>query len=307
MFAHVLVPLDGSALAEAVLPYIHALGASPGTRVTLLHLIEHPAPAKIHGSRHLQTVPDAEAYLAEIAKTLATDGIAANIHVDTNEGRDTAGRVSTHAAEWGADLVVMCAHGRSGIGRWLFGSIAQKVLDDGVAPVMLVLPVLGREPRPPVTLDRFLLPLDGTPDGETVLPVAAKIAGAQGGTVHLLMVVPTADSLNGAMASVARFSPNVTAELLKNAGADAVMYLNGLAARLQAGGAVVEATVERGDPATVIADVAKRTRPDAVLMASHGRAGLEGVWAGSVGNKVLTRTDGPFILVRAPGKPQKVG
>lgn len=307
MFAHLLVPLDGSGLAETTLPYVHALARAygDGARVTLLHLIEREAPSSVHGARHLTTVPEADAYLAELAAGFRAEGIAADTHVDTNERGDTAGRIVDHAAEMGADLVVLSAHGRSGLGRWLFGSIAQKVLAVGVAPVLMVLPIAGNEPRLP-TLTHILLPLDGTADAEVALPLAEQLARATGATMHLVLVVPTVGSLSGAMSSIARFSPKVTAELLESAGSDAVVYLDGLAARLRAAGIAVEASIARDDPATAILNLAKRVHADLIVMASHGRAGMGGAWAGSVSNKILARSPGPFLLIRAPGTPQTI-
>jgi nucleotide-binding universal stress UspA family protein len=307
MFAHLLVPLDGSGLAETTLPYVRTLAHGSGERahVTLLHLIERGAPSSVHGARHLTTVPDAEAYLTEIAERFRAEGITVDTHVDTNEGGDTAGRIVDHVAEMKVDLVVLCAHGRSGLGRWLFGSIAQKVLAVGIAPVLMVLPTGGTEPRPP-TLRQILLPLDGTPDAEIALPLAADLARAMGGTMHLVLVVPTVGSLSGAMSSIARFSPKVTAELLESAGSDAVVYLDALAGRLRAAGIPVETSIARDDPATAILDRARQVHADLFVMASHGRAGMGGAWAGSVSNKVLARSPGPFLLIRAPGPPQTI-
>src|SRR4051794_36064778 len=107
MFAHLLVPLDGSGLAETVLPYVRLIAHVNGTRVTLLHLIERNAPASVHGARHVTTVPEAEAYLNGVAESLRHDGVTANTHVDTNEAGDTAGRIVDHAAELKIDLVVL--------------------------------------------------------------------------------------------------------------------------------------------------------------------------------------------------------
>lgn len=306
MFAHLLVPLDGSGLAETVLPYVRLIAHANGTRVTLLHLIERNAPISVHGARHLRTVAEAESYLNDLAASLRRDGITVETHVDTNEEGDTAGRIVDHAAEMQVDLVVLCAHGRSGLGRWLFGSIAQKVLAIGVAPVLLVIPTAGSEPRVPA-FTNILLPLDGEADAEVALPLAETIGRATGATLHLLLVVPTVGSLSGTMASIARFSPNVTAELLDKAGEDAVTYLQGLASRVTKSGVTVQTFVARDDPADAILDAAKQVNADLIVMASHGRAGFGGAWAGSVSNKILARSTGPFLLIRAPGEPHTIG
>lgn len=303
MFTHLLVPLDGSSLAEAVLPYVRLLGAQSGARVTLLHLIERGAPASVHGERHLRSVADADAYLREVAAALVADGVTVETHVDTNEAGDTAGRIVDHASEWGADLTILCAHGRSGVGRWLFGSIAQRVLAVGIAPVLLVRPEAGRA-RTPIMLHTILVPLDGTANAEVTLPLVADIARAMDARVELFMVIPTTDTLSGAMSSVARFSPNVTTTLLNDAEKAAVDYLDTCMRRLCDSGVTTTATVTRGDTADELVAAAKTTHADIVAMASHGRQGLAGIWAGSVGNKVLARVNGPFLLIRAPGIPR---
>lgn len=305
-FRQILVPLDGSSLAEAVLPYVRLLGKGPETHVFLVHLIERGAPASVHGDRHLRTVPDAEAYLANIAAMLAADGLTVQTHVDTNEAGDTAGRIVDHAVETNTDLIALCAHGQSGIGRWLFGSIAQKVLVVGVAPVLLVRPKAERR-QATVTLRAILTSLDGTPDAEVALPVVERIAQAIDARVHLLLVVPTAETLTGAMSSIARFSPNMTNAILDDTERVATEYLDERLGHLHDVGVEASAVVTRGDPADELVAAAKEIHADLVVMASHGRQGLAGIWAGSVGNKVLARVDGPFLLVRALGTPHTPG
>jgi nucleotide-binding universal stress UspA family protein len=76
VFAHLLVPLDGSPLAEAALPAAVALGQRSSARLTLLHVLERRAPATIHGHRHLTNLAEAEAYLGEVAAGFAAAGVA---------------------------------------------------------------------------------------------------------------------------------------------------------------------------------------------------------------------------------------
>jgi len=303
MFHHLLIPLDGSGLAETTLPYVRTLAHGSGDRahVTLLHLIERAAPSSVHGARHLTTVPDAETYLTEIAARFRAAGITVATHVDTNEGNDTAGRIVDHAAEMQADLIVLCAHGRSGLGRWLFGSIAQKVLAVGVAPVLMVIPT--KHGAPP-HFGRILVPLDGSTEAEIALLYAREIVGALGGTLDLVYAVPKVESLTGGRAAVARYSPTASAALLDEAEEGATTYMGAIADRLRADHIAVEATIVRDDPATAIVKAAGRSHADLIVMASHGRAGMAGAWAGSVSSKVLARAPGPFLLVRAPGTPQ---
>lgn len=305
-FARVLVPLDGSVLAEAALPYARLLVRAPDATVTLLHVIERGAPDSVHGDRHLASVGEAEAYLTAVAERLRVDGVRAETHVHPNETGDTAGGIVDHAAEYRADLVVLCNHGRGGLQRFLFGSIAQKVLGEGVAPVLLVIPTADSDITV-ARLDNIVLALDGTPEAEVALPLAEGVVRTTGGSLTLLLVVPTAETLTGDMAAISRFTPTATAELLQQAEIGAGPYLQSVRDRLAAAGVVTNARVKRGEPATTIADTATRIGADLIVMASHGRAGFSGALGGSVGNRVVARSRGPFLLVRAPGEPTRRG
>lgn len=124
-FGHLAVPLDGSRMAEAAVPVALALATRLPARVTLLHVIERAAPETVHGDRHLTGVAEAEAYLAEVARRFAVAGIAAEVHAHPNPEGDVAAGIADHAAELGARLVVLCAHGRGGLRGWLSGTVAQ--------------------------------------------------------------------------------------------------------------------------------------------------------------------------------------
>src|SRR5436309_8423104 len=109
-FAHILVPLDGSRLAEAVLPAVLAIATRFHSRVTLLHVLERRPPATIHGDRHLMQAPEAAAYLGDVAARLRQEGIEVNAHVhDAPEG-DLPRSLVEHAEEFAPDLIVLCAH-----------------------------------------------------------------------------------------------------------------------------------------------------------------------------------------------------
>src|SRR6476469_2113770 len=102
----ILVPLDGSRLAESALPVAISLAERVRARVTLLHILERNAPAKIHGERHLTSVGEAESYLHGIASRFADAGIAVEIHAHPSPEGNVAASVAAHAAEVGATLIV---------------------------------------------------------------------------------------------------------------------------------------------------------------------------------------------------------
>src|SRR5574341_1515835 len=167
MFRHLLVPLDGSGLAEAVLPATASLAERLGATVTLLHVMERDAPATIHGERHLTEMGDAESYLQEVARRLALRDQAVARHVHQPKEGDVARAIVQHAAELGVDLIVLSTHGRGGLRELVIGTIAQRVLQRGTAPIFLIHPTGGSPP--PFTCRTILGPLDGTAAHEPAL------------------------------------------------------------------------------------------------------------------------------------------
>jgi nucleotide-binding universal stress UspA family protein len=144
MLNHVLVPLDGSKLAEEALP--HALNIlAPRGKITLLSAVDVPE-VPMYGYYPPTTVPDYEAakeellpqaktYLENIAKHLGKDDIQIVLEAQIGE----PAHVITEVAEkLHVDAIVMSTHGRSGLGRWLFGSVTQKVLSAKPCPVYVV-------------------------------------------------------------------------------------------------------------------------------------------------------------------------
>ena len=125
MFKHLLIPLDGSELAEAVLPAAGDLAARAGARVTLLHVIERKAPESVHGQHHLRDASEAEEYLREAARHFPA-GVEVNRHVHVREVRDVAHSLADHADELGPDLVVMCSHGEGRLRDWLSGTFRNR-------------------------------------------------------------------------------------------------------------------------------------------------------------------------------------
>ena len=154
MFKRLLVPLDGSRLAEAAIPAAHLLAQKAGASVALLHIIEKDAPTQIHGERHLTNIDEATAYLAEAAQRFPPD-IPVECHVHTLETANVARGIADHLLELHQDTVVMAAHGHGGLHHMLFGNIAQQVVALGTLPVLLV------HPDGDFTCHRILLPHDG--------------------------------------------------------------------------------------------------------------------------------------------------
>ena len=300
MFARLLIPLDGSRLAESVLPAAQVLARQFGSAVTLLHVIERHPPADVHGERHLASIPEAEAYLGAIAAKTFKD-LKVSIHVHGPDAGEVAAIIARHAEEFQVDLIALCTHGRGGARELLYGSVAQQVLGRGLVPVLLIRPEgIGQA----FTCARVVVPLDGSPASEAALPPAEVLARAFGGQLHLLTVVPTLATVPTDRAPAALLLPGATAATLEIEEQAARGYLVSLAARLRAAAGAVEVEVGRGDPAFVVVETADRVGGDLLVMATHGRSGMSAVWAGSMATRIEARCRRPMLLVRAPGVPE---
>jgi len=141
MYKKILVPLDGSELAEKALDHAEKLGATFDAEVILLQVVPF---MPIYGAPEL-VVPfvvderqkeAAEKYLTRVAEELKKKGLEVTAKVKI--GMQVAAEIIDFAEESGVDLIVICTHGRSGITRWVLGSVAQKVLTRAETPILLV-------------------------------------------------------------------------------------------------------------------------------------------------------------------------
>jgi len=294
---HLIVPLDGSRLAEAALPITRQLAQKLGAPVTLVHLIERNPPHQIHGDRHLSDPEEAERYLSELGRRIfpADSGVAQHVHA--TEITDVPRAIAEHATELGSDLVVMCAHGQIGLRTLLFGSIAQKVAASSAVPVLLirpgeagVAPILGERP--------ILVLLDDTGVDAQSLSLAVALAKAFGGSLHLVVVVPTLRTLSGVGAASGLLLPATTTKILQLAHADASDYLSRQIAQLQAEGLRVVGEVLRGEPSEIIVKTARQVDPDLIVLGIHNEEGLADFLSKSAVSKVASSTPLPLLLVR---------
>jgi nucleotide-binding universal stress UspA family protein len=306
MFKHILIPLDGSLLAEAVLPTGAYLAGVCGSAVTLLHVIEHDAPQEIHGERHLHDAGEAGEYLDEVARRSFPAGMRVERHVHTDGVTDVAAGIALHVGEFAPDLILMCTHGRGGLHGFIFGRIAHQVVKLGSKPVLLIPPhVAGIVPT--FSCKRLLVALDGNPAHEDALRVAAGLAQVCTAELQLLMVVPTAGTLSGEEAATAVLLPGATAALLDLAEQEARQYLQRHLSSLQAAGVTVTAVVLRGNPVTDIITAAEQAKTDLIVMATHGKIGIEAFWSRSAAPNVATRTIIPLLLVPVTGHTERGG
>jgi nucleotide-binding universal stress UspA family protein len=142
VYKRVLIPLDGSPAAEGVLPFIMQIAGPLDLEVVLLRVLEPIAPMAVEGTREVrlenveERTAEAHAYLRPLADRLAMRGVRAQTVV--RRGADVPGEIHAAVREAGADLVAMSTHGREGLSRVLFGSVAESVLRHSDVPVFLM-------------------------------------------------------------------------------------------------------------------------------------------------------------------------
>ena len=141
MYKRVLIPLDGSPLAEGILPFILDIAGPLDMEVILVRVMQPVMPLAIEGTRHFMAddvavrLEEAREYLASVAADLRGRGVRGT--TDARHG-DPVTELVAAARETGADLIAMTTHGRSGFGRLLFGSVAEAVLRQAEIPVLMM-------------------------------------------------------------------------------------------------------------------------------------------------------------------------
>jgi nucleotide-binding universal stress UspA family protein len=258
--------------------------------------VEKNAPSEVHGQPHLRNAEDAEAYLNLLSQRAFPPGTAVDCHVHAVEADDVAGSIVAHADELEHDLAVMCSHGRGQALHLFLGSIAQKVIALGSRPVLITHPD-DQGGAFPFTCNNILVPLDDDPGHAQALPVSQEIARTCDAALHLVMVVPRFASLSGVEKVSSRMLPATSSRILEMASLDARESFRRQLESLQGEGFTASAHVLRGDPAKMIAKAAGHAKVDLIVLATHGKTGMEAFWAGSVTHRICTLTRIPLLLI----------
>jgi len=312
----ILVPLDGSQLAEHILPHVKTMAPLLGADLRLLRVVSEAqmtggeswgyALASVYGvpeSEELQREyhdasmealrQRAQAYLDAHARVLKELDLTVTTDVRCGSPAET---IVQAASECGGDaMIAMATHGYGGLRRWALGSVADKVIHATNAPVLLVRGEAPATVHPP---RRILVPLDGSGLAQQALPLARELAHAARAELILLRaVVPMIEAYVGApmLGRPIAESSEAISSLREYALEDLEAQATALRAELPH--ILTHAII--GYPAEVIVDEAREMEVDLIVMATHGYGGLRRWALGSVADKVLHATTTPLILVRA--------
>jgi nucleotide-binding universal stress UspA family protein len=155
LYKRLLVPLDGSTVAESILPFVEQVAGPLDAEVVLLNVIEPPSPGEIVASVGVVS-PDVwrarelevKQYLAGLERRLAAKGLRVERRLQMGRAAD---EILAAATALGADLIAMTTHGRSGIARLLFGSVAEAVLRGSTVPLLMFRVTPARREREATT------------------------------------------------------------------------------------------------------------------------------------------------------------
>src|SRR5215469_13003349 len=180
MYSKILIPLDGSKTAEKVLPYARALAENLKARVELisaLNVAEMAAHISAEHARHLDTITEeGERRSLEYLKKIATTFPGGSVACTVEKGRPEDVILEKAALDAGT-LIAMATHGRSGLDRWLLGSVAEKVLRGASNPTLVVRAKKEKNPAwEMATLKRVVVPVDGSELSERILPHVEALA-----------------------------------------------------------------------------------------------------------------------------------
>lgn len=294
----VLVPLDGSELAEGALPIARALTEALGGTLRLITVVDTgmPWPRARATAEHDQLLEgeraQAERYLHEQAAALNLAGRQAAVLLAQGEPVE---QLLAAAAEPDVAFVAMATHGRGGLQRWYLGSVADKLMRLAPCPVLLITPDPDADPAAAAPLRRIAVPLDGSELAEAALPIAAHLAERSGAALQLVRAQPLVLTATAPYPYVPEIG-DVQAEV---EAADEV-YLQRQQNRFPSLHNT-DTVLLRGSAVALI-EYFKQEPPDLVVMTTHGRGGIKRLVLGSTADRSV-RAGLPTLLLRPDVRP----
>lgn len=297
MYRQILVPLDGSKTAENVLPYARFLTANLKIPAQLISVVETPVSADAETALYLDSlieraVATSQEYLSRVAKTF----VGVNVTITVEQGNPEEIILARAEADEKI-LIAMATHGRSGMSRWLLGSIAEKIVRDTKNPVFLVRAKDDAKTDGEATLNSIIVPLDGSKLAESILPTVIDLATAMTLKVVLLQTF----SLKQIIYSYKDYIPDF-AELERDSKSGATRYLERKEQQLKSAGLEVLSVVSEGEAAETIIELAKGSPDSLIAMCTHGRSGVRRWMLGSITEKVVRHAEDPVLTIRAKGE-----
>jgi len=308
MYKRMLVPLDGSELAEVVFTYAKELAGRLDLDIVFLHVCS-PEEHELRPMHRAYIEHAAEIVRNQSQEVQERTGIQPGGKPVEARGELVVGypaeEILRYADENDIDFILMATHGRSGIRRWTMGSVADKVLSASKVPVWLARAGIPDE----IIYDKWprrtmLVPLDGSELAESVLPHAEALAKQRGAELVDVVLLRVCEPL-----SMPSYYENEFSEMPLNWAAyeqqymakdkeKAKEYLARIEKRLKDSNISARSEVLTGKAGDVIVDYAKKNPFNLIAMATHGRSGLNRLVYASVTENVLRGVSSPIFLIR---------
>jgi len=274
MFNHILLPLDGSQLAECVLPHILPIAQTSHTQVTLLNVLEQFSVSDSSQTLDVMNCAirkvEAQTYLAEMADRLSKAGL--NVDTALAEGKP-AEQIIDYAHLHKVSLIVLSSHGRNGLSDWNISSVVQKVLLRAYSSLLIIPAYLQREMEfENFRYQRVFVALDGSLRAEWVLPTATEIAARHQASLTLATVVSRPEMPSHLPLSYEEVG--MVNRVIERNRRYAEEYLERLCARLQKiCGDIQTNVVVCDNPVDALHELVEQARADLVVLSAHGFSG----------------------------------
>lgn len=303
MFERIMVPLDCTPVSEQALDPAVSLAKASGAPLHLTTALM-PTLMGLPEITDKESIGEAQAEYLEKVATKVRDAGVSEVSTKLLRSDDIVEGLEEHRKELGADLTVMCTHGRGPVERAWLGSVADRLVRASDAPVLLVRASGdGETPTDAIHGDasfgRIFVPLDGSHLSRQALDIATKLGGKEA-TYLLARIIENPHALGSLWFPAAA---DLTDEQMQKARTLAEAQLDLEVKSFEPKGYKVEAFAEFAAPiAQGIHDLAASHDADVIVIATHGRRGIGRLMLGSVADKVVRAADRPVLVVR-PKEP----
>lgn len=293
MIRQVLIPLDGSKLAEQVIPHLLRFITPDQTELLLMTALSSTLPSDKSNSNLAISESTSTSQNYKIHEQLNNvtqelNQISFSVTERVVPGAPTNSILSL-AEEAFVDLIAMSTHGRTGLRRVLLGSVADEVVCNARPPIFLTPAAITAPPK--FTPRTILLPLDGTALAEAAIPIAQQFAQNTGATLSFIRILDSNYSEHEQSANQTDTTKQATSQ-------QATRYLEQIKLRLQLANVTSRYQITSGDPAVAIIRASHTEQVDLIVMSTHGRSGVGRIIHGSVTRQIIGSAICPLVLIR---------
>ncbi|MBK7456083.1 MAG: universal stress protein [Anaerolineales bacterium] len=308
MFDTILAPLDGSQLADCVLPHVIAIAHSFDSEVTLLRMLE-----KTQAGTSAQLFDLVNWQINKTRATLYLEKIKARFQREKTRAQTAvieglvADGITEYAHSHGIKLIVLSSHGRNGLTRWGISSITQKIIMSAQTSLLIVRAhqdgIHSDELSERLLYKRILVPLDGSQRAENVLPIVTQLAQFHRAQIHLVQIIQTPEMAR--QMPPTREDIDLSNRIVSRNQEEAGRYLEQLKSRSFLEGLSIQIHLITSDnTAVALHQFVDQENIDMVALSAHGYSGIHQWPYGSMANNFVQYGKVPLLIVQdLPAKP----